>query len=610
MLRLPGLLECSGEGLRGLCAGDAELLVDDEEWHALDAVGAGLCEVALDLRTHLRVVQRCAHVGGVEAVLDADLDQLCRVADVDAVLEVSRQQGFLDGVGDSVARGQMQEVVPSHAVGDDEFVEVVVQTLTRGLFADVPDHRLDLIARHTLAVGEVFDLGAVEVFGQRRVQLVAVPGDFDAIGVREVTQSGFEAALADEAPGARDVRPDVNLHVCRNGLSPASIPQPLYAEGCDRWWGSASVRLVTRVHRLTRVEARRIAVRAQLLASPRPAELLDVVRDLGSIQVDLTSAVAPSPELVCWSRLGRGYRLGGLDELFEARDVIELRGRVLAAEDIGLYRAELADWGRHPRVEWQEFSAEWVQANDLCRRDILDRLAEEAPLPAAAFEDTCEVPWRSTGWTNNQNVVRLIDFMESRGEVAVAARGERGERLWDLAERIYPETEVVPIDDALRARAERSLHALGLIRPKVYDLAGVSRPDVEPPGEPAVIEGVRGKWRVDPAQLDASFRGRTTLLSPLDQLVFDRKRMSEIFEFDYQLEMYKPKAKRRWGYYALPVLHGDRLVGKVDAAADRPRGRLVVHAIHEDEPFTASLRTAVCREIDSLAARLGLRAEH
>nr|WP_246336449.1 crosslink repair DNA glycosylase YcaQ family protein [Flexivirga oryzae] len=342
------------------------------------------------------------------------------------------------------------------------------------------------------------------------------------------------------------------------------------------------------------------------MAAPRPTDLLDVVRDLGSIQVDLTAAVAPSPELVCWSRLGSAYRLGGLDDLFESREVIELRGQVMAADDIRLYRAELDDWGEHPRLEWQESVAEWVEANDLCRRDILDRLTEEAPLPAAAFDDTCEVPWRSTGWTNNQNVVRLIDFMESRGEVAVAARGERGERVWDLAERVYPETDTVPIEDALRERARRSLHAIGLMRPKVHDLAGIVRKDIEPPGEPAVIEGVRGKWCVDPDQLDRSFRGRTTLLSPLDRLIFDRKRMAEIFEFDYQLEMYKPKAKRRWGYYALPILSGDRLVGKVDATAERERGALVVHAIHEDEEFSGTLRRNVDREIAALAGLLGL----
>ena len=89
------------------------------------------------------------------------------------------------------------------------------------------------------------------------------------------------------------------------------------------------------------------------------------------------------------------------------------------------------------------------------------------------------------------------------------------------------------------------------------------------------VEGLRGTWRVDPAYLEDldAFEGRTALLSPLDRLVFDRKRMEELFEFDYQLEMYKPAAKRRWGYWALPVLHGDALVGKVDATADRDAGR-------------------------------------
>jgi uncharacterized protein YcaQ len=96
------------------------------------------------------------------------------------------------------------------------------------------------------------------------------------------------------------------------------------------------------------------------------------------------------------------------------------------------------------------------------------------------------------------------------------------------------------------------------------------------------------------------------LLSPLDRLVFDRRRMQEIFAFDYQLEMYKPKASRRWGYYALPVLHGDRLVGKVDATADRRAGVLRVDAVHEDAPFDEATSAAVREEIEHLAQWLEL----
>jgi uncharacterized protein YcaQ len=121
-----------------------------------------------------------------------------------------------------------------------------------------------------------------------------------------------------------------------------------------------------------------------------------------------------------------------------------------------------------------------------------------------------------------------------------------------------------------------------------------------------VIDGVNGEWRVDPGRLDRSFEGRTALISPLDRLVYDRARMVDLFEFDYALEMYKPVAKRRWGYYALPILHGDRLVGKVDAAADRERGTLVVNAIHEDAGFTSEAAAAAGAELEHLARWLEL----
>jgi hypothetical protein len=93
--------------------------------------------------------------------------------------------------------------------------------------------------------------------------------------------------------------------------------------------------------------------------------------------------------------------------------------------------------------------------------------------------------------------------------------------------------------------------------------------DVGEAGEPARVEGVKGEWRVDPAALDGDFEGRTALLSPFDRLIHDRARTQELFDFEYTLEMYKPADKRRWGYFALPILHHDRLVGKVDAKADR-----------------------------------------
>jgi uncharacterized protein YcaQ len=129
--------------------------------------------------------------------------------------------------------------------------------------------------------------------------------------------------------------------------------------------------------------------------------------------------------------------------------------------------------------------------------------------------------------------------------------------------------------------------------------------DVGEAGEPATVEGVAGEWRVDPEALGRDFEGRTALLSPFDRLAYDRVRAQELFDFEYALEMYKPAAKRRWGYFALPVLHEDRLVGKVDATADRKRSVLEVNAIHEDVRFTRGTAKAVKGELEALASWLG-----
>ncbi len=372
---------------------------------------------------------------------------------------------------------------------------------------------------------------------------------------------------------------------------------------------------MAQVHRLTRPDARRIAVRAQLLTGQRPPDLLTVVRQLTMLQLDPVSAVAPSADLVAWSRLGSAYEPKHLQGAVADRDLIELLAFLRPAEDLALYRGEMAEWaGNGEASEWKAFRREWVAANDRCRLDILDRLRAEGPLPSRELPDTCDKPWQSTGWTNNKNVTRLLDFMVGRGEVAVAGRKGR-ERLWDLAERVYPDHPVIPAAEAAQERDRRRLRALGIAR--VTGPAQSFEPSVVgAAGEPAVVEGVRGEWQVDPAYLDGPaglaepFEVRAALLSPFDRLVHDRVRAADLFEFEYQLEMYKPVANRRWGYYALPILYGDRLVGKLDAAADRKAGVLTVNAVHEDVPFTAEMAEAINAEIADLAAWLNLDLVH
>ncbi|GIH19721.1 DNA glycosylase AlkZ-like family protein [Rugosimonospora africana] len=360
-------------------------------------------------------------------------------------------------------------------------------------------------------------------------------------------------------------------------------------------------------HRLTREQARRIAVRAQWLHRDRPGDLLELVRQLTLLQVDLTPAVAPSAELVAWSRLGSSFSPEDLESALGDGALLEVNGLIRPAEDLALYRADMADWDKGGEAGgWRAAYRDWVAANKGCRLDILNLLRTDGPLPAREIPDTCEVPWKSSGWTNNRNVLRLLEFMEARGEVAVAGRQAGRDRLWDLAERVFPDDTVVPAAEARRIRAERRLRSLGIARARATG-SPIEPRDVGEVGEPAAIEGVRGTWRVDPSALDQPFSGRAALLSPIDRLVYDRKRMEEIFEFDYQLEMYKPAARRRWGYWAMPILYGDRLVGKLDATSDRPAGVLRVDAIHRDVPFTKAMDSAIHEEIEALATFLDLK---
>ena len=354
------------------------------------------------------------------------------------------------------------------------------------------------------------------------------------------------------------------------------------------------------MHKLTKAQARRIAVRAQLLDARRPTSLLEVVQKLTMLQIDPTAAVAPSADLVAWSRLGSTYRPAHLKRALEKeRTLFELNAIVRPMSDVGLYLAGAAEWPSYKKQR------SWLRENDRFRRDIAKLLRKSGPLTSREIPDTSVVPWASTGWTNDRNVTQMLEFLAMRGEVAIAGRVGR-ERLWDLAERVYPADVAVPsVEDAERKQNERRLDSLGIARAKTRKVP-MEPTHVGEAGEPAVVEGTKGEWRVDPASLGDGFEGRTALLSPFDRLVHDRVRAEELFDFEYALEMYKPAAQRRWGYFALPILHHDRLVGKVDAKADREGSVLRVHAIHEDVKFTRGMTRAVQDELEDLASWLGL----
>lgn len=354
------------------------------------------------------------------------------------------------------------------------------------------------------------------------------------------------------------------------------------------------------VHRLSKDEARRIAIHAQLLDLPRPTDPVEVVDRLTILQIDPTAAIAPSADLVLWSRLGSSYDPTDLTRSIERdRTLIETVAYIRSPRDLPAVIAEARDTPMYPST------AAWFEKNEPFRHDILALLEREGPLLSRDIPDTSVEPWPSSGWTNNRNVTKMLEILAHRGHVAISGRNGR-QRYWDIPERVYPpDLPTIDLDTAVRYRNERRLAALGIARSTGQQIPGET-PYVGDAGDEAVVEGTPGTWRIHPEYVGLPFDGRTALLSPFDRLIHHRVRTEQLFGFEYILEMYKPKDKRKWGHFALPILHGDRLVGKLDATADRKAKTLVINAIHEDVPFTKAMTAAVRSEIEDLAAWLGL----
>jgi uncharacterized protein len=295
-------------------------------------------------------------------------------------------------------------------------------------------------------------------------------------------------------------------------------------------------------------EARRIAVRAQALDGSASG-VLDTVRRLGFLQLDPISSVAPPQHLVLWSRLGP-FDTAELDRLlWEERTLVEWNAYLYPVEDLPILKAFMRrrDRGLDRRI------IGWLQENAAYRRYVLKQLRERGPLLSREIDDAPSHRREGHRWWGARKMGLLLECLSARGQVAVVGRSGK-QRVWDLADRWYPETETLPLAKARKLWEEKRFHALG-------------------------VRLQRGRLIAHPEAEDGSVPERVTVLSPFDQLVHDRARAHALWDFHYRLEMYVPAAKREYGYYVLPILSGDRLVGRIEPVFDRRAGVLRVQGL-------------------------------
>ncbi len=336
---------------------------------------------------------------------------------------------------------------------------------------------------------------------------------------------------------------------------------------------------------------------------------------LGALQLDPTTTVARSEHLVLWSRIGK-YDLADLDRaMYRERRLFEYGSWILPASDFALHRDAMRRYLSGPSTR-QRYVRDWLDSNAAFRRSVVAEIRKHGPLRSRDLADHAVVPWRTGGWNDGKNVGRMLDALWKVGVLATVGR-DGTERIWDLAERFYPPAaSKLSAHEVVFRRMAAQLRALGVARVDQFGfgvegrlprwreaLRELERQHI---AEPARVKGLSGEWFVHkPALERRPFRPRTTLLSPFDQLVSHRERAEAIFGFRFKLEIYVPAAKREFGYYVMPILHGERLIGRIDPVFDRKSRTFRVNAVYAEPDAPPRAGEGVGKAIRDLALWVG-----
>jgi hypothetical protein len=367
------------------------------------------------------------------------------------------------------------------------------------------------------------------------------------------------------------------------------------------------------IRAISTTTARRLAIVKQRLSyAPvvsSPENVLQVVRALGCVQLDPIGVVARSHLLVLRSRVS-SFNPAHLDALlWQERSLFEYWAHcasIVLTEDYPIHHLRMRRYGTGDDDYSRRLRAT-IEANDPLRDYILHEIRERGALPSRFFEDRAAEHWHSSGWTSGRNVSRMLDWLWSKGELMVAGRAG-GQKLWDLSDRCLPTwtpREELSEHEIVHRAAQTSLRALGVARPAHIQQHFIRGRYT---GLPGVLKELEVEGSIVKVQLQEDGRNWP---GPwyIHTLICDRARTELLWDFRYRIEIYVPREKREYGYYVLPILHGDRLIGRIDPAMDRARQRLVINAIYAepDAPGDHATAEAIRAAIEELAAFCGAR---